>query len=289
MGTGYVVPAGYGDTFFVYAFDADGLTNGLDAYNQRVRVNDGSFVMRQWSGLNSVASGIQIRNRLQNPLNAGSRGATMGGFLTGVPMVPEVWYPSDGYISFDLFNVQKTLIGTDGSNNIFASQLAFAGVRRRQGAASDPMESRYRYYEKPYAYRFDLTINQFASVGGVTQQPNFFSQTIEDQYDFVLQRIRVVQTPTPGTEFTTPTFKILLYNGNKEQISNIPLLSTNILNFPAQINAGKNNPCNYFPTPPIMYRANSAIQFYITSLLLPPTSLPVKYDLEFMGMRRYPC
>ncbi len=285
----YVVPAGFGDTFFVYAFDADGLTNGQDVYNKRVRIDDGSFVLRQWSGLDTVASAIQIRNRIQNPFNAGARGANYSQYRTGVPLVPEEWYPEDGYIGFDLFNVNKTVIGVDGGNTIFASQLAFAGVRRREGVASDPMESRYKYYEKPYSYRFDLTINQFASVGGITQQPDFHSFQITDGYDFVLQRIRVVQTPTPGTESVTPTFKMLLYNGNKEQISNLPLLSTRLINFTATIAGGAANPANYFPTPGIMYRANSAVQFYITSLILPPTALPVNYDLEFMGMRRYPC
>lgn len=294
-GSGYVVPAGFGDTFFIYAFDADGLTNGQDVYNQRVQVVDGAFVMRQWMGLNNVATAIQIRNRLQTPFNGGARGANYSQYLTGVPMIPEEWYPEVGYIGFDLFNVNKTVIGVDGPNTIFASQLAFAGVRRRQGVASDPMESRYKYYEKPYSYRFDLTINQYASTGGVLSQPVFNQLVIDDQYDFVLQRIRVVQTPTPGTEFQTPTFKILLYNGNKEQISNIALLTTNLMNFTAQMNntavlgQTKNNPANYFPTPGIMYRANSAIQFYISSLLLAPTVLPVTYDLEFSGVRRYQC
>jgi hypothetical protein len=286
---GYVTPAGFGDTFYVYAFDADSLTNGQDAYNQRVVIADGQFVMRQWAGLYSCASGIQIRNRLQNPLNSGSKGATMSGFKTGTPVIPEVWYPGSGYIGFDLFNVNRTVIGTDGGNTIYGAQLAFAGVRRRAGVASDPMESRYKYYEKPYSYRFDLSINQYASVSGVSTSPQLNQLYVDDQYDFVLQRIRVVKTPTPGTEYTTPTFKILLYNGNKEAVSNIPLLSTNLVNFPITSTSGTNIPTNYFPTPGIMYRANSVIQFYITSLLLPPTLLPVAYDLEFSGVRRYPC
>jgi hypothetical protein len=293
-GMGYVTPAGYGDTFFQYAFDGSLLTNGQDAYNLRINIRDDDFIFREFSGLDTIAQAIQVRNRLQTPTNAGARGAqyaVRAANVGGVPWVPEEYYPVSGYIGFDLFNINKTVLGVDGGNTIFGSQLVFSGVQRRPGTSGDPMESRYKYYEKPYTYRYDLSINQYASVGGVTTNPTFNQFPITDGYDFVLQKIRVCQTPTGTLESPTPTFAIMLLNGNKEQTSNIPIISTRIMNFNVQtVGSALGAPQrNYFPTPAIMYRANSAVQFFITSLLFTPTVLPVTYDLEFIGMRRYPC
>lgn len=284
----YRTPRGYGDTFFMNAYDGDMLVSGQTYNNQKISVQDGEFAFRFWGGLNTIARSIQIRNRIQRPLNSGDQGAQMSAFAS-VPQIPEEWYPNDGYVGFDLFNAQPTVVGQDNNgNNVFGSQLVFAGIRRRQGVSSDPMESNYKYYEKPYSYAYSLTINEYAQVSGVATSPVFNQLVITDGYDFVLQRIRVVNATT-GALQTTPTFKIWLQNGNKEFISNVPILSTNLINFPIQ--QGGPQQRNYFPTPQIMYRANSAIVFYITSLLCQSTgvSLPQTYDLEFMGIRRYPC
>lgn len=282
----YYTPPGYGDTFFMYAFDAAPLTNGSDYQQLLVPIADGDFVMRYWAGLDTCATSIQIRNRLQRPLNSGAQGINLTRFSSGVPHIPEEWYPENGKISFDLFGVNKLAIGTDTGVTTYASQMMFAGVRRRKNVQGDPMESQYAYYIKPYTYSYALTINNYSTVGGVLQNGVLNLQNITDGYDFVLEKIRCVQTPNGTFESPTPTFSILLLNGNREQVSNIPIISQRIINFPVTANLGERN---YFPTPPIMYRANSAIRFWIYSLLVSPTTLPVNYDLEFIGYRRYPC
>lgn len=282
----YVTPPGYGDTFYIYAFDGDGLTAGVPALNQRIPILDGDFIVRQFSGLDTMSSGIQIRDRLQNPY-FGALFAQLGGFSSGVPVIPEKWYPEDGYIGFDLNTVTKKTIGVEGGVTTFASQICFFGVRRRKGVQSDPMASNYPggkdWYSKPYALQFSLAITNAATVGGVLQGPTLQTVFVPD-YDFMLMGIRAVNTS--GTlEDPTPSFKILLYNGNKEQVSNIPIISQRLVTFAP----GQAPERNYWPTPPILYRANSTIQFATSSLLLPPTVFPQNFDMQFIGVRRYPC
>lgn len=290
----YHTPEGYGDTFFIYAFDADSLTNGTTVINQRIPILDGDFIVRYVSGLDTVASGIQIRDRLSNPWFGGNNAngaaslfALLGGFGSGWPVLPEKQYPQDGYISFDLSGVAKKAIGVEGGVTTFASQLCFYGVRRRKGTQSDPTPSAFPYYEKQFTLKQPIDtsfqITNFATVGGVLQGGTLQVVFVPD-YDFVLHGIRVVQTS--GTlEDPTPTFKIWLYNGNKELVSNLPIITQRLVGF----NPNNAPERNYWPTPPLLYRANSTIQFETRSLLLPPSVLPFSYDLEFLGMRRYPC
>lgn len=285
----YKTPPGYGDTFFMLAYDGGALTDGQDAYNQKVSVNNGDFILRYWSGLETIATSIQLRDRIQNPFSSSS--VNLSGYQTGVPVIPEKQYPDSGYIGFDLFNIAQTVIGARGGTTLYASQLVFAGVRRRRGIQGDPMESRIGpYYEKPFSINYDLTINDYGlDANGVVVAPVLNLAYVPD-YDFVLKLIRVSQSD--GTlENVTPTFSILLYNTNGiEAVSNTPIISQRMVNFPINgIIGNAPQQRNYFPTPPILYRANSNIRFEITSLLLPPSTVPASYNLEFIGSRRYPC
>ena len=73
----YTTPPGYGDTFYIYAFDSDNtinpsvpaLTPGNNYYNQRIVISDGAFIARWWKGLDTlgnIAQSLQIRDHLQN-------------------------------------------------------------------------------------------------------------------------------------------------------------------------------------------------------------------------------
>ena len=56
----YITPPGFGDTFYQYVFDAslDGpLTDGIDYRNLGVKVVDGDFILRYWSGLSTRSYG----------------------------------------------------------------------------------------------------------------------------------------------------------------------------------------------------------------------------------------
>jgi hypothetical protein len=88
-------------------------------------------------------------------------------------------------------------------------------------------------------------------------------------------------------------YKILLYDTNGIQISNIPLLFSNLFHVPAEAAVAggldTNYPRNYWPTPAMLYRVQTSIRFqlYVTSST--PTTGPVNFDIMFSGVRRYPC
>jgi hypothetical protein len=287
MNTPYRTPPGYGDTFFIYAYNGDGLVNSTDAYNKSIPISDGDFVLRAWSGLWSMASKIQIRDAKQTQLFS----AFMGwAGLSGVPVVPELFYPVNGLISIDLSQVARLSVGADGGNIIYASQICFYGVRRRRGVVGDPQPSYSLgigdYYKKPYSIQYQFDINKYASSGGVSTAPDLHQVPVRD-LDFVLEKIRVYKTNTGTYESPTSTFTMWLYGTNGiEKVSNVPIISKNLVNFPND-QAGK--PTNFFPTPPILYRNGSSIRFEIGSLMLAPTALPASYTMEFIGHRRVPC
>lgn len=287
----YRTPHGYGDTFFVIAYNGGDLTDGQDAYNQKVNIENGDFVLRYWSGLETIATSIQLRDRIQNPFF--SAAALLSGFSSGVPVLPEKVYPESGYIGFDLLGVNQRQVGASGGVTLYSSQLCFFGVRRRKGVQGDPMLSKIGpYYEKPYLIQYPLQVTNYGLDTNGVAQPAVLNLCYVPDYDFVLKKIRVWNTDTNISEAATPTFSIMLYNTNGiETVSNIPIMAQRMVNFPVQLNAvvGSDLQRNYFPTPPILYRANSNIRFEISSLLLTPTALPQNYVLEFVGSRRYPC
>jgi hypothetical protein len=90
-------------------------------------------------------------------------------------------------------------------------------------------------------------------------------------------------------------FKILLLDTNQVQVSNVPLLFTNFFHVPdTAVNLSAQSsaqaiPKNFWPTPPMTYRANTSIRFYIYATSATPLGAPVSFDITFRGVRRYPC
>jgi hypothetical protein len=191
----YLTPDGFGDTYFVYAFDVDNaggmganITPGANALRQRIGINDGEFRARWWRGVDqygNASQGIQIRDRLQNQyfsdtlvLNPTSGSLMNPTMNTGFPIMPEVAYPDSGYIGLDFYGALPGATNQPG-------QIAFHGVRRRKGIKSDPVPSPYKYYEKPYQYQVTATIPagySITSAGVLIQIP------ITD-FDFECRRI----------------------------------------------------------------------------------------------------
>lgn len=187
----YHTPPGYGDTFYIYAFDADAsganLAQGGNFYNQRIVISDGAFLARWWKGLDTlgnIAAQLQIRDHLQNQyfsdlLNANlAANNIMRPFMnTGWGICPEKWYPDSGYIGFDLLNVQP--------NATQPAQLAFGGVRRRKGLRSDPQPSVYSSYDKEFQFQVTFTI----PMGWSNTSGGFLVTVPVTDYDFELRRI----------------------------------------------------------------------------------------------------
>lgn len=401
----YKTPPGYGDTFFVYAFDGDALTPGSSPQNLKLQINDGDFVARWWRGvdqLGNISQGIQIRDALQNayffaPVNPAQ---TLNNILnpymnTGWPIMPENIYPDSGYIGFDLFKALP--------NAAQVGQLAFHGVRRRKGFRNDPQPSLFPFYEKPFQIQssfivpagwssskggflvtvpipdYDFELRRIDGVGSVF---NSFTQT-DESGDVVLHLVAAIpsnsigiflptvvgtanlplvitvvgttiniQLATNGAGNVSTTygvlvaallanpavtallsvitttmpnllavdiqfanlnlltggftgsyagldpgvFKILLTDTNQINISNIPLLFSNLVHVPqtapnlTSSGHSLSVPENFWPTPPMLYRVNSSIRFYIYVTTPPPgLTAPVLWDFAFSGIRRYPC
>lgn len=281
-------PPGYGDTFFQYVFDAQGagLVDGTTVNQLGVEVDDGDFLLRYWSGLPTIADRLQIYDWL------GRRFASEAMFLGAASLAgygqmvisPEVKYPQGGNIRFDLTNVTQALAAA----GLAKSQLVFSGVRRRQGAISDPVPSNYKYYEKEYSIPYTLSINNYGIVGGILQ-PHVQYTVPVTEYDFELRRVEL----SLQSSNQTSQFKIQLYNTDWRQVSNLPVLSNLLCHINPTVQTGgepfAGNELSFQPCPPLLYRVNSVIRFDIYSLLVSPTTLPQTFQLLFKGIRRIPC
>ncbi len=281
-------PTGMGDTFFQYVFDAQnaGLVDGTTRNQLGVQVDDGDFLLRYWSGLPTIAERLQIydwlgRRFASEPMLLGV-GSNAG--YGQMVVLPEVKYPHGGNIRFDLTNITQALAAA----GLAKSQLVFSGVRRRPGSISDPAPSKYKYYEKRFSYPFSLSINNYGIAGGAIQPPVQYTIPVTE-YDFELRRVELsLQSPNQSSQF-----KILLYNQDWRQVSNIPVLSNLFCHINPTVQTGgepfAGRELSFQPCPPLMYRVNSVIRFDIFSLLVSPTALPQTFELLFDGVRRIPC
>lgn len=293
----YRVPPGVGDTFFQYVFDAQGqgLTDATTRLQLGIPISDGEFRARFWTGITTIADRLQIYDWLSRSFSSGpmllgpaaNGGASDPGFGQMV-VLPEVAYPDNGNIRFDLTNIDQDVAGVDGGLTVYASQLVFSGVRRRRDVVSDPLPSAYKYYEKPFSIPYTLSINNYASSGGLLLPGVQFTIPVTD-YDFELRRIELgLQEDGQQSQF-----KILLYDTNWHQVSNLPVLSNLLMHLNPQSSSGNpfasSGELNFWPSPPLLYRVNSVIRFDIFSLLFSPTMLPQTFEMNFVGVRRIPC
>ena len=189
----YTTPPGYGDTFYVYAYDSTTipLVSGSTYNNLRILINDGDFIARWWRGCDlyaNISQGIQIRDYLQNPYWS----ANLQPFLqpsnqqsllasTGWAILPEKWYPDSGYIGFDLISALPNI--TPNVSGI--GQLAFYGVRRRKGLLNDPQVYTYPSYEKVFDLQTTVTLpTGFSSASG-----GYLTALEVPDYDFECRRV----------------------------------------------------------------------------------------------------
>ena len=286
----YITPRGYEDTFFQYVYDTQNasLVNGTTRQWLGVNVDNGDFLLRYWSGLPTLADRLQIYDTLNRqfasqPMFLGTNSNAGYGQMV---VLPEVLFPYNGRIKFDLTNINQTVAGVDGALTVYASQLVFSGVRRRESTPS-PRPAPYR--EVKFSYPVTLTINNYASTGGVLNLPIKQQFLIRD-YDFELRRIELALQGSAQTS----QFKIQLYNQDKRMVSSNSVLSNLLCHLNPVVQSGGEpyasaGELNYWPCPPMLYRVNSLVQFDIYSLLFSPTVLPQTFQLLFDGVRRIPC
>lgn len=266
----YITPAGSGDLYFQYAFDAGSLVNGTTRTGLQVAINDYDFIARHWAGWETVIDTptngglVQCYDYLKR--NYSSQPMAFGSFPQGQVILPEKIYPANSLISFDLYKILKA-----NNSGVNASQLVWSGVRRIPGSASDPAPSPFNFKRVRQYYPFSLTVQQ-APTAAVT-----YTIPITD-YDFELNRVELTPYSAPSK------FAITLQDSNKINRSNVPIDCLRFFHSDPSKSAGQ---LSFFPSPPILYKVNSAINFQINSRI--GAGGPLTFRLNFVGSRRIPC
>jgi hypothetical protein len=101
----YSPPEGSYDQPFVWVYNATGIVAGQDLLNQQVPMNQktGDFVMRRVVGLASIVTGqFQLRDEQGSYIEQSPVKPTANDDLA---IVPEITYPWDGSIRFDLYEL----------------------------------------------------------------------------------------------------------------------------------------------------------------------------------------
>jgi hypothetical protein len=264
----YQAPPGYFDQPFIYVFDADSLTDGIDYRRLNVTTFSGAdFLMRRVGGQDRAGTNMQLRDVLarlvfNDPFNTN---------FQDFPVVPELMFPAATDITLDLLPVQRFL-KTDGVFNIPLSQIVFQGVRRFKGYRRPPS---YPYWEDEFSYPFELTIDwDFRDT-----RARRFAINIED-CDFELLQITedINNIVPPGFDTSC---KFQLYDQVNEQVFSAPVIDDLIMD-------NSTDYAGIVPVPGIVYRIGQQIRFDITSLLL-PAEVPGHVVFWFHGVRRRPC
>ena len=139
----YQPPVGYMDEFYMYVWDsfANGAKDGNTYLNQSVYIPGGfDFVLRRIVGLDSVLAPTtgKFQFRGANQENMYSAPIVAAAAMRDQLIIPEMFYPQQSQIAFDLYNVQQrfaygqNLVGCGANVKIVCGQIGFAGVRRRR-------------------------------------------------------------------------------------------------------------------------------------------------------------
>jgi len=266
----YITTPQFGDTFYQWAFNAGSLANGNSYPLQKIDITSWDFICRHWAGWETVidtpANGGSIKAYDEIMRDWSASPLAYGSFPQGEVKVPEKRYRVNSKIQFDLNKVLKA--ANSGTN---ASQLVFSGVRRIPGWASDPAPSNFTYKPVNFSYPYTLTVQQ-APVA-----PAKYTIEIKD-YDFVLERIELTPYSYPSK------FAMLLYDMNNVARANTHIDCLRICHSDPSLSNGE---LSFFPSPPLLYKVNSAINFEITSRI--GAGGPLTFQMHFVGNRRIPC
>jgi hypothetical protein len=206
----YTTPDGYGDYYFCYVYNpaANGLVSGESYSYLPIEIQDDIFILRAWGGAESclsTASTVSTWGKIQL-YDAQTRlffdlpVSVFSPFSTGTAVLPEKEFPANSALRFDLSN---TSLSQDSTSTVPTSQLAFHGVRRAKGRASDPTPSPYPYREQDFTIPFTAQLVNPATASG-PGAPTQFTVPIQD-YDFELRRIEYASVkpgfigPAPDT------------------------------------------------------------------------------------------
>lgn len=290
----YITPPGFIDEYFIYAFEAGplgaNLTSVSDYANLQIPLYDGyDFIARRVVGLQNIVNIASNAGKWRLRDYAGQfvtsapvlAGLNASNIYNDFLLIPEMWYPHAGRISFDIYAALLTTSGVAGPS-ISTAQLAFAGVRRRSGTPSAPQ---YKYKLKPYTYKLTFALNQVQQPSAGVYNPfQRIFQNIED-FDFELWSISMEGGPSDIKA------RITLHNAARIAVSNMPIIRgymSDPVPWASRTNATVSTSGIGAIVPPLVYPHQSSIQLDIYSMLQ-ASQIPATLTFNFTGAQRIPC
>lgn len=195
----YTAPDGYYDLPFIWIYDGSGLTNGVNALNQRVSIyaGYGDFILRRIVGMDRVLQAnagvntgrFQVQDSRGRYIEEFPQYVGVGGAGSAtqnsrdIAISKELYFRENTQINFDLYNVNK-FNDPNGTTQVGA-QVGFHGVRRIAGTS--PLVPKYKYRPKEFVYVQKQTLPLFTLVMQAVQ----VVQPVDD-YDFELHEIKLV-------------------------------------------------------------------------------------------------
>ena len=269
----YSPPAGFYDAPFTWIFDGSGLTDASNALNIALPIyaGYGDFVMRRVVGLDNVLNAstgqFQYYDKLRRALQEVPQDINNGGeFAT----VPEIVYPENSSIYFDLWNVSRNIVG--GISKAF---VAFQGARRKPGNGIRPA---YQFKPKTLTYSIPVAVPGKTGLNLLNQAPVSIYQEIQD-YDFDLYQIILTYAPVDGEPPASPTLALWVYDSDSQRISNLPVMDIYLNGAPGSKYAMG------AIVPPLFFQQGSQLHVDLYSLV----TFSVTVTVHFVGMRRIPC
>jgi hypothetical protein len=293
--TPYRTPPGCHDVPFIYLFDGNDLTNGIDIFNQlSVKMDsDSQFILRRIAGTQSIADFFSYRNAdssyvWQPPAWTRGMNAAFGNSNQGdIGVLPEKFYPDNGLIRFDLGTVDKAVALSGGTD--FLAYIAFQGAKRFPYDVQEPA--------CPYRPRGKQYVLDIPTVTWTRGQYKRFSVKIDGGYDFELLRLNQLDNgttiPPSGGGIPVPAanrvgvFNYMLYDPHKFQLMSAPVPDSYIIDQINGIAAGDPSPCpGVFPCPGMLYPSQS--QIIVDLYAVQSTPQGSQWQIVFDGMERIP-
>lgn len=275
----------YVDRPWVYVFDASALTNGQNYAGLSIPVlQDSDFVLRKISGVRLVASTfIYRRNQVSlfaKPIS------TVGAAGQDWPVVPELIFSAASSIEFDLTNVQKNAIANGiGNPTLFASQIAFQGVRRFYNQSVTPPKP---YRECPFVF----SNTRVTSTPGFPPPYNAHAQPIKiitpqpELFDFELRLFgfHIYQTSVGPGSWNSGFTEMELFDVANNSTSSRPVVDSLL----GRTLFDANNMVGNFPVQPLVYGPQSQIRVDVYPKFPNPVTSPWNIQLFFYGVLRIP-
>jgi hypothetical protein len=290
----YQTPPGCHDVPFIYLFNGNNLTQGIDYINSLSQKtdSDSQFILRRIAGAPSVGQFFSYRNASSSyvwkpPISVLSPINGFGSNQGDISVVPEKYYPENGQIRFDLRIIAKALAASGGTD--FLAYIAFQGAKRYPWDIVEP--------PCPYTLKSFQYVLNIPAVTWTRGQYQRFNIRIDRGYDFELLRLGQLDTsthvPPSGGGVRLPAtsrvgiFNYMLYDPNRFQLMSDPVPDSYIIDQLNGIFPADPSPMpGVFPVPGMLYPQNT--QIVVDLYAVQSVALNHSIQIIFDGLERWP-